>query len=128
MNKSVFSESPALVVYEGANICVNFDVEESVTPVAEIAENEDGASDEPVKQFLAYSVRVAHPVTRDKVIDAIITAAYPSDVMQALINNHFLEPDPNPDHAEEFAAMQQWRAHAKEIASLVLVAMEPKVK
>ena len=53
--------------------------------------------------------------TRDIVIDAIITDAYPTDKMQAVQNNYLL--DPNDEEAvEEMNVMQGCRRHAKMIA------------
>ena len=66
-----------------------------------------------------FSSRLAHPLTRSRLIDAIVTAAYPSDVMQAIINNHLLDPT-DEEHEAEFNEMQAWRKHAKEVADQVL--------
>ena len=69
--------------------------------------------------YEAYAVRVEHPVTRSRMVDAIVTSAYPSDVMQAIINNHLLG-DGDSEHEAEFAAMQEWRVLAKRTADDVL--------
>lgn len=116
MRKSTFNEEPELVVCEGAQVRVNFDVEE----VTVTASDEDG--NEATTAYEAYVVRVAHPVTRDRVIDAIVSAAYPSDVMQAIVNNHLLD-ETDEDHEAEFAAMQEWRSKAKEVATEVIEAL-----
>ena len=53
------------------------------------------------------------------VVDAIISHKYPTDKMQAVINNYLL--DPNDEYAiSEFNAMQAWRKEAKEIAKEAL--------
>lgn len=52
----------------------------------------------------------------DSEVNAIISAKYPSDVMQSVINNYLLNPD--DDKAKrEFKEMQDWRKAAKEFAS-----------
>ena len=54
------------------------------------------------------------------VVDAIISHKYPTDKMQAVINNYLL--DPNDEYAiSEFNAMQAWRKEAKEIAKEALL-------
>ena len=45
------------------------------------------------KAYAAHVVRISQPVSRDKVIDAIVTAVYPTDKMQAIINNHLPKLD-----------------------------------
>ena len=77
-----------------------------------------------------YSIRISQPLSRDKIVDAIITGRYPTDKMQALINNHFatiakiadgkpLDAD-DEEHEAEYNAMQEWRTKAKELAKQVL--------
>ena len=39
--------------------------------------------------------------------------------MQAIINNHLLDPT-DEEHEAEFNEMQAWRKHAKEVADHVL--------
>ena len=119
MKKVRFYEDPELVVNEGINVRINFDKEE----VTDLYSQDE----EPMERqaWDCYVVRVNHPVTRDRVIDAIITAEYPNDKMQAIINNHLLEEDAT--HEEEFTAMQAWRAHAKEVATSVIDFLNPSV-
>ncbi len=60
-------------------------------------------------------------------VDAVVSAAYPSDRMQAIINNHFLNLATIADggeldndelaHEEEYTAMQEWRKKAKTVAA-----------
>ncbi len=118
--KTTFSERPDLIAYEGEQVRINFDVEEK-----EIENDNNESKDEkqPQTVYEAYVVRVAHPVTRDRVIDAIVTEAYPADVMQAIINNHIMEVE-SDEHKAEFNAMQEWRSHAKEIATSVVESMQ----
>ena len=80
--------------------------------------------------YAAHVVRIEQPVERDKVIDAIVTSVYPTDKMQAIINNHFanlakiadgkkLDTD-DEEHEEEYNSMQDWRTKAKAVAKDVL--------
>lgn len=120
MKKVQFSERPSLVSREGKGVLICFGVEE-----VEVVQNvmEGGAEQEVgVPMFEAYAVRVEHPVTRSRVVDAIVTSAYPADVMQAVINNHLLG-DGDSEHEAEFAAMQEWRTLAKGTADEVVQAM-----
>ena len=41
------------------------------------------------------------------------------DEMQAVQNNYMFDPS-DEEHKAEYNAMQQWRTHAKEIASKVM--------
>ena len=80
--------------------------------------------------YAAHVVRIEQPVERGKVIDAIVTAVYPTDKMQAIINNHFanlakiadgkkLDAD-DEEHEAEYDAMQEWRTKAKAVAKDVI--------
>lgn len=52
----------------------------------------------------------------DSEVNAIVSAKYPSDVMQAIINNYLLSPN-DETIKKEFDDMQEWRKEAKEFAS-----------
>ena len=141
MKKVQFSCRPDLVTNEGQNVLVCFGVEEKVevrqeyivlqpeetTEEAEIVEGEEtfDVPQEPVLtdveyiMYEAYAVRLQHPVTHDRVVDAIVSAAYPNDVMQAITNNHMMG-DGNAEHEAEYEAMQAWRDLAKATADAVL--------
>lgn len=125
--KSIFDNAPKTVEREGKNIRINFDVD--------VAEFPSGDTDnEELKRtaFSAYVVRIEQPLERDKVIDAIVSAAYPSDKMQAIINNHLVNLATLADggkldedelaHEEEYKAMQEWRKKAKSVAGDVMEA------
>lgn len=123
--KSIFDNAPKTVEREGKNIRINFDVDVAELPIG-------GTDNEELKRtaFSAYVVRVEQPLERDKVIDAIVSAAYPSDKMQAIINNHLVNLATLADggkldedelaHEEEYKAMQEWRKKAKSVASDVM--------
>ena len=115
MKKNEFDFRPELVTDEGQNVRICFDIE--------AVENEMPAigDEEPVVRevFEAYVVRVDKPITRDRIVDAIITAEYPNDKMQAVVNNYLLNQK-DAEHKAEFQAMQEWRAKAKNIANEIL--------
>lgn len=52
----------------------------------------------------------------DSEVNAIVTAKYPNDVMQSVVNNYLLDPT-NDKAKKEFEDMQQWRKEAKEYAN-----------
>ena len=119
--KYTFDSVPSLVENEGKTILVRFVEEERKVEV-------DGKE---MTVYDGYSVRISQPVSRDKVIDAIVTAVYPTDKMQAIINNHFVNLGVVADggtlkdadelaHEEEYVAMQEWRKKAKSVASDVM--------
>ena len=128
IKKSTFDYLPDLIEYEGNVVRINFDVEQ-----IELASNMDGNEGKKAsrKAYAAHVVRISQPVTRDKVIDAIVSEAYPTDKMQAIINNHFVNLGVVADggtlkdadelaHEEEYVAMQEWRKKAKSVASDVM--------
>lgn len=115
MEKSYFDSEPQLVTNEGNDILICFDVEhatEERTPTG-------GGEPEQIEVIKAYAVRVPHPIDRGRIIDAIITAMYPSDRMQAVVNNYLLNQK-DSERKAEFQEMQAWRAHAKEVATQVI--------
>lgn len=125
--KSIFDNAPKTLEREGKNIRINFDVD-----VVELPSGGTDNEDAKRTAFSAYVVRVEQPLERDKVIDAIVSAAYPSDRMQAIINNHLVNLATLADggkldedelaHEEEYKAMQEWRKKAKSVASDVMEA------
>ena len=134
--KSIFDNAPKTVEYEGKFVRINFDIDVTEVSLGN-TENTDEVDSKGKKKtaatrsaFSAYVVRVAHPLERDKVIDAIVSAGYPSDKMQAIINNHLVNlatladggklDDDELAHEEEYNAMQEWRKKAKTVASEVM--------
>lgn len=127
IRKSIFDYSPSLIEYEGNTIRINFDVEQ--------IELENGMDSNKGKRttrmaYAAHVVRIEQPVERGKVVDAIVSSAYPTDKMQAIINNHFanlakiaddkkLDAD-DEEHEAEYEAMQEWRTKAKAVATAVI--------
>lgn len=134
--KSIFDNAPKTVEYEGKYVRINFDIDVIEVSLGNTENDSEGDSKGKKKTvatrsaFSAYVVRVAHPLERDKVIDAIVSAGYPSDKMQAIINNHLVNLATLADggkldndelaHEEEYNAMQEWRKKAKTVASDVM--------
>lgn len=134
--KSIFDNAPKTVEYEGKYVRINFDIDVTEVSLGNTENDNVGDSKDKKKTvatrsaFSAYVVRVAHPLERDKVIDAIVSAGYPSDKMQAIINNHLVNLATLADggkldndelaHEEEYNAMQEWRNKAKTVASEVM--------
>ena len=126
IKKSTFDYLPALIEYEGNVVRINFDVEQ--IELANMDSNEGKKASR--KAYAAHVVRISQPVSRDKVIDAIVSEAYTTDKMQAIINNHFANLGVMSDggtldadelaHEEEYIAMQEWRKKAKSVASDVM--------
>lgn len=127
IRKSTFDYSPSLIEYEGNYIRINFDVEQ-----IELENSMDSSEGKKTTRiaYAAHVVRIEQPMERGKVIDAIVTAVYPTDKMQAIINNHFanlakiadgkkLDVD-DEEHEAEYDAMQGWRTKAKAVAKNVL--------
>lgn len=76
--------------------------------------NEREIEVEGVTKYEYDSVRTAFPYTYSSLVSAIIVDKYPSDVMQAIINNHLLGDD--EEHEQEYQEMQAWRRTAKAVA------------
>lgn len=86
------------------------------------AANGEAPTSEALASLMADVGPLRHRVTLppgvwcyDAIVDALVTAEYPSARMQAVINNYLAAPDDPAIHAE-FAAMQAWRTEAKRLA------------
>lgn len=138
--KYTFDSIPSLVENEGKTILVRFGAEERKVEVsdnengmqaASSASSAEGNAKSAIKTvYDCYSIRISQPLSKDKIVDAIITGVYPTDKMQAIINNHFailakradgkeLDAD-DEEHEAEYEAMQEWRTKAKEVAKQVI--------
>ena len=127
IRKSTFDYSPSLIEYEGNFVRINFDVEK-----IELANGTDSMESKNTTRmaYSAYVVRIEQPVERDKIVDAIVSSAYPTDKMQAIINNHFANlaiiadgkqlDAYEEEHEAEYEAMQAWRTKAKAVAKEVM--------
>lgn len=122
MLKSTRYQEPKLIENLGNGIVeINFDYIHTTetVPTSMHTEGEEADAVQERECWRGYTVQMQHPLTRSRIIDHIVRAAYPDDMMQAIINNHLLDPDDAEDKVE-FDEMQQWRKHAKAIAALVL--------
>ena len=119
MKKSEFDYKPSLLEKEGDVVRINFDVEEVEKEFPAVGD------EEPIirKIWEAFVVRVSEPITRSRIIDVIVNAGYPRDVMDAVINNYLLNQK-DADNKAEFDKMQEWRAKAKQVADTILSANE----
>ena len=115
MKKSEFDYQPSLIEQEGNVVRINFDAEQVEK------EFQPAGEGEPVVRQIweAYVVRLEEPLTRSRIIDAIVTAGYPNDVMQAVQNNYLADPE-DKDAKAEMDAMQAWRVKAKQVADEVM--------
>ncbi len=115
MKKSEFDYQPSLMEQEGNVVRINFDAEQ----VEKEMPAEEGGQPVVRKVWEAYVVRVEEPLTRSRVVDAIVTVGYPNDVMQAVQNNYLADPE-DKDAKAEMDAMQAWRVKAKQVADEVM--------
>jgi len=128
--KYTFDSIPSLMVDEGKTILVRFGAEERKMVVSDggdgvtvASETDDDAEAQTKTVYDCYSVRISQPISKDKIVDAIVSHVYPSDKMQAIINNHLLDSEDDEDYAEheaEYKAMQALRKEAKQVAKDVL--------
>lgn len=104
---------PELVNYEGNTVRIEFGyetVEVTTQPMHE------GEEPQTKTEYVGYTVRVEQPLEYGKVVSAIVRAKYSADDTEAII----LNGSDTPEHEAELEALQQWRAHAKEVAKQVL--------
>lgn len=89
----------------------------------------DGNIDNSVSQYSCQNVDIRGDHGYGSIVNAIMNDKYTPDQVQAIMFNHELAKDEESDITEEkrteylveYQALQQYRAHAKEIASLVLI-------
>ena len=133
MNRNYSTERPSLIVKDSkeASRVINFDVQE-----------------EENHKYSYYSVTVKiGNWSYDSIVNAIVTAEYPNDRMQAVLDNYLQETDlskliglistaqnfnklrkqmedwlaeRDQDIVREYEKMQEWRAMAKRVAKVVL--------
>lgn len=80
---------------------------------------------EKTAEGYSYREVVLHPdiTNYDGIVSALITCKYPSDKMQAIINNYLADPS-DEGILQEFNDMQAWRKEAKIIAKEILAELE----
>mgnify|MGYP002869782627 CR=1 FL=1 len=71
IKKSQFDQRPSLVELEGAVIRINFDIEETTVVV-----NDDAEEPESRVAYLAYVVRVEHPLTLEAIKEAVMAKGF----------------------------------------------------
>lgn len=115
-------ESGVLVVLEGSLTRIYFDFTDP-----QPREEEPFAVD--IKECENIDV---HGRSRDDIVSAIINDRYNNNSYQAISANYELAKDPDSqitpekraEYLEEHAAFQNWRTHAKEIASIAISIIE----
>lgn len=123
--KYTFDTKPSLVENEGKTILVCFGVEERKETVKNetSSDDEEESTEQTRTVYDCYCVRISQPFDKDKVVDAIVSYVYPSDKMQAIINNHLLDSEDDEDyetHEAEYKEMQTFRKEAKQVAKQVI--------
>lgn len=110
IRKSTFDYSPSLIEYEGNTIRINFDVEK-----VELENSMDSIEGKKASRmaYAAHVVRIEQPMERGKVVDAIVSSAYPTDKMQAIINNHFANLAKIADGKNSMPMMRNMRQSMK---------------
>lgn len=105
MNKNYSNERPPLWTRDTTpSRTVNFGIEEL------------GKNEEFKYSYYSVSIKVGR-WNNDEMIADLVAAEYPSDRMQAVINNYLLDP---VGRKEEFDKMQEWRALCKQTAHEIL--------
>lgn len=123
MNLPVAPSDNVMTNQEGNLLRVYFDFHKE-----EVKDNEGNVVNDPV-QFSCQQVDVVGRHGYGEIVNAIMNDKYTPDQVQAIMFNHELAKDEESDITEEkrteyiaeYQALQQYRAHAKEIASLVLI-------
>ena len=121
MNIAVAPSDNVMTEVEGNLLRVYFDFQKE-------EHKEDDAPDAP-DQFSCQQVDVVGRRGYGDIVGAIMNDKYSPDDIQAIMFNHELAKDEDSDIAEEKRAeyvqeyndLQNYRKHAKEIASLVLI-------
>lgn len=76
--------------------------------------------DEENHYYTWESVKLPHgEFDYESIVNAMISYKYPTDKMQAIINNYLLDKN-DPNSIKEFNDMQAWRKYSKEYAKDIL--------
>lgn len=78
--------------------------------------------------YTAENIDILNSRGYDEIVSAIVESRYPTDKMDAIRLNYELTKDSDmsltkaksTEYVDEYKAMQQWRIHAKEIATKVV--------
>lgn len=119
---TVIPESGVEVILEGVLTRIYFDFRDP-----------DPVGEEPLPE----GIKVCESIdvdsrNYDRIVAAIVTDHYSSDAYQALIANYQMAKDPEAEISEEkrseyiqeYEDFQAWRAHAKEVAHIVVTEIE----
>lgn len=111
---------------EGNTLRVFFDFEEISIPNHEAGEKKP----KTVKQLKYESIDVVGGRAYPDIVSAIVRDRYSDNEIQAILANYaevnntasvlILTPEKKEEYLQEYADFQQWRAHAKEIAHVVI--------
>lgn len=95
---------------------IRYDIQEA----ASVSNDEQSKlEDNNVRHLVCQQILMKSGYDRATLINAIITDRYPNGQMEAIINNHLLDPS-DQEHEAEFIAMQSFRSKAKSIASIIM--------
>ena len=114
-------QSGVKVTIEGNLLRLLFDIE-PFTPIVE----EEQEQEAPSNLYEVDSVDV-NGRTKGEIVSAIVNDRYSPDAYQAILANYELAKDSKSgisaakkaEYLAEYAAFQEWRTHAKEVATIV---------
>ena len=120
-------QSGIIAYPEGEILRVFYDITPAQTAPAE---SEDGSNDEDADIPQTYDCNQVdvYGRTYGDIVSAIVNDKYSNDDVQAIIANYTevmdeeseVDEDKREEYLEEYSTYQQWRKHAKEIATIVL--------
>ena len=123
MNLAVAPSDNVMTTQEGNLLRVYFDFHKE-----EVKDNEGNVVNDPV-QFSCQQVDVVGRHGYGDIVSAIVNDKYSPDQIQAVMFNYELAKDDDSlisdekreEYLSEYQALQEYRAHAKEIASLAVI-------
>lgn len=123
MNLPVAPSDNVLTVKEGNLLRVYFDFHQE-----EVKDNEGNVVSDPV-QFSCQNVDIKGDHGYGSIVSAIVNDKYTPDQIQAIVFNYELAKDEESDitaekraeYLQEYRDLQIFRAHAKEVAQLVVI-------
>ena len=107
--KQLSFEKQPLIINEQDTIVINFDETEVLV--------RDHQTEEDVKAYTYETIRINRSeYNYGGIVSAVVRSHYSSDNVEAIV----LNGSDTEEHASEYAALQAWRVHAKEVAKIVL--------
>lgn len=108
MKQLSFDKQP-LIINEQDTIVINFDETEVLV--------RDHQTEEDIKAYTYETIRINRSeYNYEGIVSAVVRSHYSSDNVEAIV----LNGSDTEEHASEYAALQAWRVHAKEVAKIVL--------